>query len=79
MLTLNAQAGKRIDETLAPLIAGGSERICIIDPPGYATVGDGPAVPGVSIGIRLSPLPTLPALCYRMKNMRLVDSDQTES
>jgi hypothetical protein len=49
MLTLNAQVGKRIDETLAPLTAGGSERIC------------------------------MPALCYRMTNMRLVDSDQTES
>jgi exopolysaccharide biosynthesis predicted pyruvyltransferase EpsI len=40
MLGLNAQLSKRIDETLAPLIAGRSERICIIDPPGYANVGD---------------------------------------
>ena len=40
MLHLNAQLSQRIDETLAPLIAGRSERICIIDPPGYANVGD---------------------------------------
>jgi exopolysaccharide biosynthesis predicted pyruvyltransferase EpsI len=40
MQSLNAQLSKRIDETLAPLIAGRSERICIIDPPGYANVGD---------------------------------------
>ena len=40
MQSLNAKLSKRIDETLAPLIAGRSERICIIDPPGYANVGD---------------------------------------
>ena len=40
MLSLNAQLSQRIDETLVPLIAGRSERICIIDPPGYANVGD---------------------------------------
>ncbi|WP_119304114.1 polysaccharide pyruvyl transferase family protein [Dongia deserti] len=40
MPSLNAQLSKRIDETLTPLIAGRSERICIIDPPGYANVGD---------------------------------------
>ena len=40
MPNLNEQLSKRIDETLAPLIAGRSERICIIDPPGYANVGD---------------------------------------
>jgi len=40
MKSLNAQLSKRIDETLTPLIAGRSERICIIDPPGYANVGD---------------------------------------
>jgi exopolysaccharide biosynthesis predicted pyruvyltransferase EpsI len=40
MQSLNAQLSRRIDETLAPLIAGHSERICIIDPPGYANVGD---------------------------------------
>ncbi len=40
MPTLNAQLSRRIDETLAPLIAGNSEQICIIDPPGYANVGD---------------------------------------
>jgi len=40
MQSLNAQLSRRIDETLAPLIAGRSERICLIDPPGYANVGD---------------------------------------
>jgi pyruvyl transferase EpsO len=40
MLSLNAQLSHQIDETIAPLIAGRSERICIIDPPGYANVGD---------------------------------------
>jgi len=40
MQTLNTQLSKQIDETLAPLIAGHAERICIIDPPGYANVGD---------------------------------------
>ena len=40
MQSLNAQLSRRIDETVAPLIAGRSERICIIDPPGYANVGD---------------------------------------
>jgi len=40
MESLNTQLSKRIDETVAPLIAGRSERICIIDPPGYANVGD---------------------------------------
>jgi exopolysaccharide biosynthesis predicted pyruvyltransferase EpsI len=40
MHTLNAKLSKRIDETVAPLIADHAERICIIDPPGYANVGD---------------------------------------
>lgn len=40
MATLTAELSRRIDETLRPLIAGRSERICIIDPPGYANVGD---------------------------------------
>ena len=40
MHRLNSQLSQRIDETLIPLIAGRSERICIIDPPGYANVGD---------------------------------------
>jgi exopolysaccharide biosynthesis predicted pyruvyltransferase EpsI len=40
MLSLNGQLSQQIDETIAPLIAGRSERICIIDPPGYANVGD---------------------------------------
>jgi pyruvyl transferase EpsO len=40
MQSLNAQLSQRIDETVAPLIAGRAERICIIDPPGYANVGD---------------------------------------
>lgn len=40
MQSLNAQLSRRIDETLTPLIAGRAERICIIDPPGYANVGD---------------------------------------
>ncbi|HEY1386022.1 MAG TPA: polysaccharide pyruvyl transferase family protein [Dongiaceae bacterium] len=40
MQSLNAHLSQRIDETVAPLIAGRAERICIIDPPGYANVGD---------------------------------------
>lgn len=40
MESLNAKLSRRIDETLVPLIAGRSERVCIIDPPGYANVGD---------------------------------------
>lgn len=40
MQSLNAQLSRRIDETLAPLIAGRSERICIIDPPDHPNVGD---------------------------------------
>jgi exopolysaccharide biosynthesis predicted pyruvyltransferase EpsI len=40
MATLTAELSRRIDETLRPVIAGRSERICIIDPPGYANVGD---------------------------------------
>jgi pyruvyl transferase EpsO len=40
MQSLNAQLSRRIDETLAPLIAGRSERICIIDPPVHPNVGD---------------------------------------
>jgi pyruvyl transferase EpsO len=40
MPSLNERLSRQIDKTLAPLIAGRSERICIIDPPGYANVGD---------------------------------------
>jgi pyruvyl transferase EpsO len=40
MESLNAQLSKRIDDALAPLIAGRAERICIIDPPGHPNVGD---------------------------------------
>ncbi|MEZ5830881.1 MAG: polysaccharide pyruvyl transferase family protein [Dongiaceae bacterium] len=38
--SLNAALSRRIDQTLAPLIADRSERICIIDPPGHPNVGD---------------------------------------
>ena len=37
---LSIALSKRIDETLVPLIAGRSEQICIIDPPGHPNVGD---------------------------------------
>ena len=40
MQSLISQLSRRIDETLAPLIAGRSERICIIDPPDHPIVGD---------------------------------------
>jgi exopolysaccharide biosynthesis protein PssK len=40
MNRLDSLLSQRIDETLTPLIAGRSERICIVDPPGYANVGD---------------------------------------
>ena len=40
MQSLSAQLSQQIDETVAPLVAGRAERICIIDPPGYANVGD---------------------------------------
>lgn len=40
MQSLNAQLSRRIDETVAPLIARHSERICIIDPPDHPNVGD---------------------------------------
>jgi len=40
MQSLNVHLSRRIDETLAPLIAGRSERICIIDPPDHPNVGD---------------------------------------
>jgi pyruvyl transferase EpsO len=40
MQSLSAQLSQRIDEIVAPLVAGRAERICIIDPPGYANVGD---------------------------------------
>jgi exopolysaccharide biosynthesis predicted pyruvyltransferase EpsI len=40
MRSLNVQLSKRIDETLAPLIAGHAQRICIIDPPDHPNVGD---------------------------------------
>src|SRR5262245_49313650 len=40
MQALNAQLSGLIDDTVAPLIAGRADRICIIDPPGYANVGD---------------------------------------
>lgn len=38
--SLNGQLSSRIDDTVTPLIADRAERICIIDPPGYANVGD---------------------------------------
>lgn len=40
MISLNEQLSRRIDETLVPLIADHAEHVCIIDPPGYANVGD---------------------------------------
>jgi exopolysaccharide biosynthesis predicted pyruvyltransferase EpsI len=40
MQSLISQLSGRIDETVAPMIAGRSERICIIDPPDHPNVGD---------------------------------------
>lgn len=40
MPNLNTELSERIDKTLAPLVAGRAERICIIDPPHHPNVGD---------------------------------------